>query len=203
MKLKYFGYSLLLIMALMSCSSNDDDNTVTHEGHWYIYETQAEIDETQADIKQITDAILNGKALYYDWQNKKEVPVYGNYKDFVGSDGKFEYEWLTYENSDYGRRINDYIRVIQIKDEKTLLEYECSLYIVDETSKKPLYKWYSGNVFGEACYAANSEPTVYTYIQIDNMITVLSTGDIYFIVEGGLIQEGSNRTLRKFVPASY
>ena len=89
MELKYFGYSLLLIMALMSCSSNDDDNTVTHEGHWYIYETQAEIDETQADIKQIAEAILNGKTLYYDWQNKKEVPVYGNYKDFVGSEGKF------------------------------------------------------------------------------------------------------------------
>ena len=203
MELKYFGYSLLLIMALMSCSSNDDDNTVTHEGHWYIYETQAEIDETQADIKQIAEAILNGKTLYYDWQNKKEVPVYGNYKDFVGSEGKFEYEWLTYENSDYGRRINDYVRIIQIKDEKTLLEYECSLYIVNETSKKPLYKWYSGNVFGEVCYAANSEPTVYTYIQIDNMITVLSTGDSYFIVEEGLIQEGTNRTLRKFVPASY
>ena len=203
MELKYFGYSLLLIMALMSCSSNDDDNTVTHEGHWYIYETQAEIDETQADIKQIAEAILNGKTLYYDWQNKKEVPVYGNYKDFVGSEGKFEYEWLTYENSDYGRRINDYVRIIQVKDEKTLLEYECSLYIVNETSKKPLYKWYSGNVFGEVCYAANSEPTVYTYIQIDNMITVLSTGDSYFIVEEGLIQEGTNRTLRKFVPASY
>ena len=203
MELKYFGYSLLLIMALMSCSSNDDDNTVTHEGHWYIYETQAEIDETQADIKQIAEAILNGKTLYYDWQNKKEVPVYGNYKDFVGSEGKFEYEWLTYENSDYGRRINDYVRIIQIKDEKTLLEYECSLYIVNETSKKPLYKWYSGNVFGEVCYAANAEPTVYTYIQIDNMITVLSTGDSDFIVEEGLIQEGTNRTLRKFVPASY
>lgn len=203
MKLKYIGYSLLLIMALMSCSSDDDDNTVTHDGRWYIYETQTELDETQADIKQIADAILNGKTLYYDWQNKKEVPVYGNYKDFVGSNGKFEYEWLYYKNRDYGSRINDYVRVIQIKDEKTILEYECSLYIVDETSKKPIYKWYSGNVFGEVCYAANSEPTVYAYIQMDNVITVLSTGDIYFIVDGGLIQEGSNRTLRKFIPASY
>lgn len=203
MKLKYFGYSLLLIMALMSCSSNDDDNTVTREGHWYIYETQAEIDEAQADIKQIAEAILSGKVLYYDWQNKKEVPVYGNYKDFVGSDGRFEYEWLTYENSDYGRRIHDYIHILQIKDEKTILEYVCGLYIVDETTKKPLYKWYSGNVFGEVCYAADSEPTVNAYVQIDNMITILSTGETYFIVDGGLIQDGSNRTLRKFVPASY
>lgn len=203
MKLKYFVYSLLMTMGLMSCSSDDDNETATHNGHWYIYETQAEIDETQADIKQISDAILEGKVLYYDWKNKKEVPVYGNYQDFVGSNGKFEYEWLYYENSDYGRHINDYIRILQIKDDKTILEYECGLYIVDETSKKPLYKWYSGNVFGEVCYAAESEPTVYAYIQIDNMITILSTGDSYFIVDGGLIKEGSNRTLRKFVPASY
>lgn len=203
MKLKYIGYSLLLIMALMSCSSDDDDNTVTHDGHWYIYETQAELDETQADIKQIADAILNGKTLYYDWQNKNKIPVYGNYKDFVGSNGQFEYNWLHYKNNDYGRRIRDYIYILQIKDEKTILEYECGLYIVDETSKKPLYKWYSGNVFGELCYAADSEPTVNAYIQVDNMITILSTGETYFIVDGGLIQNGSNRTLRKFVPASY
>lgn len=204
MKLKNICYSLLLIMGLMSCSSDDDgSNTVAPDGHWYIYETQAEINETQADIKQIADAILNGKVLYYDWQNKKEVPVYGNYKDFVGSSGKFEYNWLHYENGDYCRRIHDYIHILQIKDEKTILEYDCSLYIVDETSKKPLIKWYSGTVFGEVCYAANSEPTVYSYIQIDNMITILSTGEIYFIVEGGLMKEGSNRTLRKFVPAVY
>lgn len=188
----------------MSCSSDDDgSNTVTQDGHWYIYETQAEIDEAQADIKQIADAILEGKILYYNWQNKKDVPVYGNYKDFVGPNGEFNYEWLNYKNSDYGRRINNNVHVIQIKDEKTILEYYCGLYIVDETSKKPLVKWYSGTVFGEVCYAANSEPTVYSYVQIDNMITILSTGESYLIVEGGLIKEGSNRTLRKFVPAFY
>lgn len=199
MKLKYIVY-LLLMAGLTSCSSSDDEDTTVQNGHWYIYETQKDIDETQADIKMIADAVLEGKQLDYKYVNKKEVPIYGNYIDFVGPEGRFDFDWI--RCGDYGRRIKEHTSIIQIRDRKTVLIYECQLYIVNETSYKPLYKWYSGSVFGEMCYASDREPEMYAYVQEDNMI-LLSNGDLYFISEGALIPQGSSTSYRKFVPESY
>lgn len=199
MKLKYIVY-LLLMAGLTSCSSSDDEDTTVQNGHWYIYETQKDIDETQADIKMIADAVLEGKILDYKYVNKKKVPVYGNYIDFVGTEGRFDYDWIS--AGDYGRKITDHTSIIQIRDKKTILKYRCQLYIVDETHYKPLYKWYSGSVFGEMCYASDEEPEMYAYVQEDNMI-LLSNGDLYFISEGALIPQGSSTSYRKFVPESY
>lgn len=199
MKLKYIVY-LLLMAGLTSCSSSDDEDTTVQNGHWYIYETQKDIDETQADIKMIADAVLEGKILDYKYVNKKKVPVYGNYIDFVGTEGRFDYDWIS--AGDYGRKITDHTSIIQIRDKKTILKYRCQLYIVDETHYKPLYKWYSDSVFGEMCYASDEEPEMYAYVQEDNMI-LLSNGDLYFISEGALIPQGSSTSYRKFVPESY
>ena len=61
--------------------------------------------------------------------------------------------------------------------------------MVDKNYLVSFYRLYAGEIFGYLDYMGIE--SLYTYVKMDNKI-VLSNGDIYTIVEGGLIEEGLN-----------
>lgn len=63
----------------------------------------------------------------------------------------------------------------------------------------PVYKLYAGSGLGNLIYYAQ-QPAYYTYVKQGNKIFV-TNGDIYTIVDGGLIKDGSTGTLSKYDPS--
>jgi hypothetical protein len=62
-----------------------------------------------------------------------------------------------------------------------------------------VYRFYAGPIFGNMEYVGY-DWSYYTYAYIaDNKIAV-SNGDIYTIVDGGLIKDGSSSILSKYDP---
>lgn len=63
----------------------------------------------------------------------------------------------------------------------------------------PVYKLYAGSNLGNLIYYAR-QPAYYTYVKQGNKI-IVTNGDIYTIVDGGLIKDGSTGTLSKYDPS--
>ena len=63
----------------------------------------------------------------------------------------------------------------------------------------PVYKLYAGSDLGNLIYYAQ-QPAYYTYVKQGNKI-IVTNGDIYTIVDGGLIKDGRTGTLSKYDPS--
>lgn len=63
----------------------------------------------------------------------------------------------------------------------------------------PVYKLYAGRNFGNLIYYAQ-QPAYYTYVKQGNKI-IVTNGDIYTIVDGGLIKDGWTGTWSKYDPS--
>ncbi|MDO5482973.1 MAG: hypothetical protein Q4F47_08055 [Bacteroidaceae bacterium] len=202
MKKKCFWSLLTLMMVAMvslslsSCGNdNDEDGGGLGSGlkGWY---TNLNDVAKQSDFNVINEAIDNEEVLSsyrYGGQIHKHI---ASYDEFIGSDGVY-----SDSNASFGRlrfTISNHINAIRIVDDTTLLFYSAWLYIDGRGSGDVVYKLHAGRIFGNMAYYGT--PSYYTYAKVDNKL-IVSNGDIYTVVDGGLIKDGSSAKWSKYDPA--
>ena len=188
-----FTMVAIVSIIFVSCGG-DDDNGVTGEGlkGWY---TNLNEVAKQSDFNVINEAIDNKEVLSsYRYGGQIHTHI-ASYDEFIDNDG-------CYHDSEasFGRlrfTISKNILVIRIVDDKTLLFYSAMLYVDGRGSGDAVYKLYAGRVFGNMAYYGT--PTYYTYAKIENKL-VVSNGDIYTFVDGGLVKDGSSGRWSKYDP---
>ena len=197
-------WSLLAIMmaamvslSLSSCGSDDNNDDGGGLGSglkgWY---TNLSDVAKQSDFNVINEAIDNEEVLSsyrYGGQIHKHI---ASYDEFIDSDGAYNDS-----NASFGRlrfTISTPIYAIRIVDDTTLLFYSAGLYVDGKGSGDVVYKIYAGRIFGNMAYYGS--PSYYTYAKVENKL-VVSNGDIYTIVDGGLIKDGSSSRWSKYDPS--
>lgn len=180
--LKIF-YSILAVTilstAFSSCDSDDDSEGPGNGlAGWYV---------CKHDVAQTTDFNSINNAI-----NTVEVmEESGGYKYFATRDKFFTdgaWDDDKYYLGKYRNSINTYIKVIQIIDDSTLIEYWASLYESGYSKESVVYKLYGGKHIGDLDYCG--EGRVYTYMRSENKIIIPDKGSIYSIINGGLLMDG-------------
>ncbi|MBR1686923.1 MAG: hypothetical protein IJ710_00115 [Prevotella sp.] len=200
-KKKCFWSLLPLILAAMvslslsSCGDDDDDDgggLGNGLKGWY---TDLNAVAKQSDFNIINEAIYNGEVLS-SYRYGGQTHTYVASRDlFIDGDGM-------YNDSDahFGRlrfTIPTPIVAIRILDDQTLISYNPMLYIDDASSEDAVYRLYAGPVFGNMTYYGSG--SYYTYVKVENKI-IVSNGDIYTVIDGGLIKDGSSSKWSKYDP---
>ena len=153
-----------------------------------------------SDFDEINEAINNNELLYVFDHRLGEDDYYYATRDLFLRDGM----WWDCEH--HHGRFRFYIKntlypVIHIVDKNTIAMKgsSCSLYQEGRGDGDVVYRFYAGPIFGNMEYVGN-DWSYYTYAYIaDNKIAV-SNGDIYTIVDGSLIKDGSSTILSKYDP---
>ena len=184
---------LVLLMATMlnvsftSCCKDDEQGGSGLEG-WYTNLSEV---AKQSDFNKLNTAISNGEVLssyrYSSYVASRDL--------FIGSDGSYNDT-----NAYFGRlrfSIQNPINAIRIVDDTTLLFYVAWLYEDGASSDDVVYKLYAGSIFGNMTYYGT--PTYYTYAHVENKI-IVSNGDIFTVVDGGLIKDGGSGRWSKYDP---
>lgn len=184
----------LLLCSMFMFSSCEDDGVTSSTGKGLVgYYAKLDMIAKTSDFDEINEAI-NNHELLEDYGHKK---YYATYDLFINEEG-----WFTTSGQNCGRlRFSvdyDFINVIRILDSNTLLFYSASLYVDGMGEGDELYKLYAGPIFGNLTY--KDTPSYYTYTVVDNNKIVVSNGDIYTIVDGGLIKDGSSSIWSKYDP---
>lgn len=189
---------MLVAMAsftLSSCGDDDDDDgggLGSGLKGWYTDLSQV---AKQSDFNVINEAINNGEVLSsyrYGGQVHKHI---ASYDEFIDSDGLY-HDW----DASFGRlrfTIQTPIVAIRIVDDQTLISYNPMLYIDGASNEDAVYRLYAGPIFGNMTYYGSG--SYYTYAKVDNKI-IVSNGDIYTVVDGGLIKDGSSGKWSKYDP---
>lgn len=158
-----------------------------------------------SDFDEINEAINNNELLYvfdhyrgeddYYYATKELFLEDGMWNDTEHHLGRFRFYLL-----DKGKA-NMY-PVIHIIDKNTIAERgsSCWLYLEGHGDGEPIYKFYAGPIFGNMEYVAHYDWTYYTYTYIATNKIAVSNGDIYTIVDGGLIKDGDSGVLSKYDP---
>lgn len=184
----------LLLCSMFMFSSCEDEGLTGSTGKGLVgYYTKFDWVAQTSDFDEINEAI-NNHELLADYG--KYGKYYATYDLFIDEDGCFS----TSDNH-CGRlrfSVDNFINVIRILDSNTLLFYSASLYVDGMGEGDELYKLYAGPIFGNLTY--KDTPSYYTYTVIDNNKIVVSNGDIYTIVDGGLIKDGSSSIWSKYDP---
>lgn len=185
----------MLSVGFVSCGDDDDDDgggSSSGLKGWY---TNLNDVAKQSDFNIINEAIDNEEVLSsyrYGGQTHKHI---ASYDEFIDSDGCFN----DFDAS-FGRlrfTISTPINAIRIVDDTTLLFYSAMLYVDGRGPGDAVYKLYAGRIFGNMTYYGT--PTYYTYAKVENKL-VVSNGDIYTVVDGGLIKDGSSSKWSKYDP---
>ena len=186
---------VLSCAAFVSCSDKDKEDDDSKEGGikgWY---TNLNLVAKQSDFNVINQAINNNEVLSsYKYGGVTHTYV-ASRNLFIDNDGRY-----SDSNAHFGRlrfSIQTPINVIRIVDDNSLLFYSGWLYEDGASSDDAIYKIYAGSIFGNMTYYGT--PTYYTYARIDNKI-ILSNGDIYTIIDGDLIKDGSSGRWSKYDP---
>jgi len=190
MKKNLFLGLLLCSMFMFSSCENDGLGT----GLTGYYTDLSYVAKTQ-DFNEINEAINNNELLSSYKYGGERHNYYATYDLFI-EDGRY-----SDSNAHFGRlrfSINYPIIVIQIVDKSTIKIYNPMLYKEGYGDGEDVYKLYAGPIFGNLVY--NDEPSYYTYTYIATNKIALSNGDIYTIVDGGLIEDGSSNILSKYDP---
>ena len=198
MKKKIFINTLSIIMMVLlsvnftACSSDDDGDSGNGLTGYYLNMNYL---PSQSDWAKINNAIEADEVLSSYGSGKKKHDYVASYSLFIDSNGM-------YHDTDayFGRlrfTISSFINVVKIVDDNTLAFYIGTLYVEGKGSGEALYKLYAGNIFGNMAYYGT--PTYYTYVKYGNKI-VTSDGDIYTIVDGGLMPEESSTVWKKYNP---
>ena len=182
----------LLLCSMFMFSSCEDEGLTGSTGKGLVgYYTRFDWVAQTSDFDEINEAI-NNHELLEDYGHKK---YYATYDLFINEEG-----WFTTSGQNCGRlRFSvdgDWINFIRILDSNTLLFYAAHLYIDGMGEGDELYKLYAGPIFGNLTY--KDTPSYYTVV--DNNKIVVSIGDIYTIVYGGLIKDGSSSIWSKYDP---
>lgn len=181
---------LLFCVGFVSCNDENEETSMNNELiGWYINKTGI---PNSNEFLPIEAAIKNNELLY---SSKYAGDCYATRELFFYSDGSFgRHDYTTGRLGKYIKERNWELSktAIRIIDETTLIRYGGGLYdknMVDNNYLVSFYRLYAGEIFGYLDYMGIE--SLYTYVKMDNKI-VLSNGDIYTIVEGGLIKEGLN-----------
>ncbi len=194
----------MIVVGLASCGSNDSyegekgksldevENTLIG---WYIDKDNV---AKQSDFNIINEAIDNNEVLSdYGYVFGERLIHIASYSEFIGSDGSY-----TDSDAHFGRlrfKIPAFIDAIRILDDNTLLSYySAQLFVEGSGSGDAVYKFYAGRIFDDMAYYG--KPSYYTYVKMNNKI-VVSNGDIYTIVDNGLIPEGRSIKMSKYDPS--
>ncbi len=177
----------MLTLGLTSCCGDEDSDGLKG---WYVNKSTV---ATQSDFTEINKAINNDEVL----MSYRRQDVVASYNLFIKDNG-----YYSDVDPSCGRlrfKIKTHIRVIHMLNSNTLEEYNASLYVESKKTGKPVYKLYTGTVFGNMAYFDDS-PRTYTYTVVDGNKIVVSNGDIYTISSGGLILDGTSGIMTKFDP---
>lgn len=193
MKMKKLNYFVLAFLAMFtfctitSCGGDEDlDNGLKG---WYISKKGI---PKASDFLFLNVAIEENRRLY---SSKYTGDVYATRDIFFNSDGSFgnfDYDKGSFEDYDVKKNWELSKEAIRIVDNSTAITYGGGLYDKKMNTKNNVVSFYiidAGKIFGHLDYMGLER--VYTYVKVDNKI-ILSNGDIYTIVDGGLIKEGSN-----------
>ena len=145
----------------------------------------------QSDFNVINEAI-DSKEVLSSYRTGKYI---ASYDLFIGSDGQYNDSAASFGRLRF--TIPTVINTIRIVDSNTLIFYVGYLYVDGRGYGDAVYKLYAGRIFGNMAYYGS--PSYYTYAKADNKILV-SNGDIYTIVDGGLIKDGGSSRLSKYDP---
>lgn len=184
----------MLSVGLLSCGSSDNDEGGMGSGlkGWY---TNLNEVAKQSDFNKINEAIQNEEVLSsyniggykYTYVASRDLFIDGS---GMYNDGNAHFGYLRFS-------IQSCISAIRIVDDTTLLSYIAYLYEDGTRSDDAVYSFYAGLIFGNMTYYGT--PIYYTYAKVDNKI-VVSNGDIYTIVDGGLVKDGSSGRWSKYDP---
>lgn len=177
----------IAIIGLSSCEKLSEGGQGSLTG-WYTDLSQV---AKQSDFNAINEAIDNEEVLS-SYRTGKYI---ASYDLFIGSDGQYNDSAASFGRLRF--TIPTVINTIRIVDSNTLIFYVGYLYVDGRGYGDAVYKLYAGRIFGNMAYYGS--PTYYTYAKADNKILV-SNGDIYTIVDGGLIKDGGSSRLSKYDP---
>lgn len=181
---------IMLSVGFVSCDGDDSGGSSLRG--WY---TDLSYVATQSDFNVINAAINNHEVLS-SYRYGGQTHTYVASRDlFINSDGMYN------DVEPYLGRlrfsISNPINAIRIVDDSTLLFYVGWLYEDGKGDGDTVYRLYAGSIFGNMAYCGS--PLYYSYIRTDNMI-IVSNGDIYTIVDGGLVKNGSSSPWSKYDP---
>lgn len=153
-----------------------------------------------SDFNEINEAIKKNELLYVFDHRLGEDDYYYATRDLFLRDGM----WWDCEH--HHGRFRFHIKstlypVIHIIDKNTIAMKgsSCSLYQEGRGDGDVVYKFYAGPIFGNMEYVGY-DWSYYTYTYIADNKIVVSNGDIYTIVDGSLIKDGSSTILSKYDP---
>ena len=193
----FLGLLVCSMFMFSSCENNDLGDGVTGKGLVGYYLDLTTVAKT-SDFDEINKAINNREVLVE--KSKYRDEVIATYSLFI--------ENGMWNDSDHAHgRFRFYIKnpippVMRIIDKNTIAVQgsSCFLHLEGCGNGEPVYKFYAGPIFGNMEYVTAGSWNYYTYTYIaDNKIAV-SNGDIYTIVDGGLIKDGSSGILSKYDP---
>ena len=178
-KLAMMCFSTIISLLIVSCNSSDEPNLGKGITGWYVCKNNVAKTE---DFYGINNAIENFDVMH------EGIDGYKNYasRDKFFSGGAWDDSYFGL--GPYRYSIKSSIYVINIINENTLVKYTASLYQSGASRHDVVYKLYGGKYIGDLDYCG--EGHVYTYVRSDNKIILPDSGDIYTIVNGGLLREG-------------
>ena len=201
-KIYFLGLLVCSMFMFSSCENNGLGSGSTGKGLVGYY-TDLSCAAKASDFNAINQAINNGEVLVE--KSKYRDEVIADYSVFIENNGAWN------DTGNNLGRFRFYLSdrnkaslypVIHIIDKNTIAKQgmSCFLYKEGYGNGEPIYKFYAGPIFGNMEYVANYDWTYYTYTYIADNKIVVSNGDIYTIVDGGLIQDGRSGILSKYDP---
>lgn len=193
--------SLVLAASLTACTALID-GLGDMEGDGLVgYYTKLDKLAKTSQFNRINQAIADNEVL----SSYSSGKYYATRKLFFESDGRWDSSAARFGACRYmpenSSSVSTYkIDVIEIVNKNTLIKYGAWLWDPDKVSSgtKTLGSVYGGRYIGDLVYAVYHEYT-YTYSRLDNKL-FLSNGDIYTIVDGGLVKDGSSGVLGRYNP---
>lgn len=193
-------FAAVAIIGLGFASCKDDEDAPGTGGGtgsglvgWY---TDLSIVPKQSDFNEINEAIYNHELLRTYGEN---VKYYATRDLFISSDGSFGTSGRELGRLEGSiRSDNNFVRVV---DNSTIQRFGGWLCLEGASwgeGQILAYKLYAGPIFGNMAYYGSG--AYYTYVKQGNKI-IVTNGDIYTIVDGGLIKDGTSQKLSKYDPS--
>lgn len=199
---------------LSSCGGDDEDNvgktdnnSVTNsssnsawgKGVWYTYQSYIDgVSVNKSSFEEIEKAIDNNEILDTWYISGRPYYTYATRDKFAYPDGSFSAQ------GNYGRlsRIAEVgiYYAIRIIDDNTLVACAFHIYVDEDmtrTDYKKLATLFNGHIFKSISLYLSE--TYYTYTKSNNKI-MTSNGNIYTMIDGKLIQDGTSEPLVPFNP---
>lgn len=196
---KFFLFASLVIGCVMFTSCGDDGGDGGDDLTGYYVNTESLADVLQ--FSRINTAISNNELL----KSYSSAKYYATRSLFFFDNGM----WYS-SNAHHGAcrympknskgQSTYLINVVQIVNKNTLAFYVANLWDPDKVPYDAdiLGSVYAGSNIGDLVYASTSK-SIYSFAMVDGKL-IVSNGDIYSVVNGGLIKDGTSGIMRKYNP---